>query len=104
LEAHTIESIPDEVLAYARSHEHRIDVNDLDKRVRALPDIFSMPKTNLAYARRMALNLQGKCIAAGRGDLAARIEAIIWDPKYEEKRKAVAQKNAELKAMMGRYK
>jgi hypothetical protein len=104
MECHTIEMIPDGVLAYARKHEHVIDVNDLDKRVRALPDIFSMPKTNLLYARAMALKLQLKCTAAGRGDLVAKIEFIMNDPTYEEKRKAVTQKNAEMKAALGSYR
>jgi hypothetical protein len=95
--------IPDEVLAYARKHEHVIDVNDLDKRVRALPDIFSMPKTNLTYARAMALKLQLKCTAAGRGDLVAKIEFIVNDPSYEEKRKVIEIKNAEMKEQLRRY-
>ena len=102
MDCHTIETIPEEVLAYARKHEHVIDVNDLDKRVRALPDIFSMPKTNLIYARTLALKLQLKCTAAGRGDLVARIDFIMSDPSYEEKRKAIAEKNKEMKEMLRR--
>jgi hypothetical protein len=99
MECHTPESIPDEVLAYAREHTHCLDVHDLDKRVRALPDIFSMPKTNLDYARALARRLQEKCLAAGRGDLVDKIEFIINDPSYEQKRKAIAEKNDQLKRM-----
>ena len=99
MECHTTESIPDEILAYARGHTHCMDVNDLDKRVRALPDIFSMPKTNLDYARALARRLQEKCRAAGRGDLVDKIEFIINDPTYEQRRKAIAEKNAELKRL-----
>ena len=99
MECHTVESIPDEVLAYARSHEFIVDVLNLDKRVRALPDIFSMPKTNLDYARALARRLQEKCAAAGRVDLVAQIEYIINDPIYEARRKAVAEKNEQLKRM-----
>jgi hypothetical protein len=104
MEAHTPESIPDEVLEYARSRCYDICVSNLDKRVAALPDIFSMPKTNLEYARTMARKLQDKCRAAGRGDLVDKIEFIINDPSYEEKRKAIAARNVELKKMWAKVK
>ena len=94
---HTVESIPDEVLAIARKKVFEIDVKDLDKRVRALPDIFTMPKTNLCYAKTLAAKLRAKCLAAGRGDLVNEIDRIVADPSYEERRKAIAVKNTELK-------
>jgi hypothetical protein len=76
-----------------------MDVNDLDKRVRALPDIFSMPRTNLDYARALAVKLQDKCKRAGRDDLVKKIQTIIDDPSYEAKRKLVAEKNEQLKLL-----
>ena len=94
---HTVESIPDEILAIARKKVFEIDVNDLDKRVRALPDIFSMPKTNLCYAKTLAAKLRTKCLSAGRGDLVAEIDRIVSDTSYETKRKAIEAKNDELK-------
>lgn len=104
MEAHTPESIPDEVLEYARTRCYDICVTNLDKRVAALPDIFSMPKTNLTYARELARKLQVKCKAAGRQDLVDKIEFIINDPSYEEKRKAIATRNVELKKLWAKTK
>jgi hypothetical protein len=104
MEVHTPESIPDEVLEYARNRCYDICVNNLDKRVAALPDIFSMPKTNLEYARKLARRLQEKCKAAGRQDLVDKIEFIINDPSYEAKRKAVEEQNKKLKEIWAKVK
>ena len=104
MEAHTPESIPDEILAYASKHCYDICVSNLDKRVAALPDIFSMPKTNLEYARKLARKLQDKCRAAGRGDLVDKIEFIINDPSYEEKRKVVEEQNKRIREIWKKVK
>jgi hypothetical protein len=100
MEAHTPESIPDEVMRIAREHHFKIDVNDLDKRVRALPDIFSMPKTNLCYARAMAAKLRTKCQAAGRCDLVAKIDEIVADPKYDKIRAELKARNEHMKELL----
>lgn len=104
MEAHTPESIPDEVLEYARTRCYDICVTNLDKRVAALPDIFSMPKTNLEYARKLARALQEKCRAAGRGDLVNKIETIVNDPSYEEKRKVIEEQNKKLREIWTKVK
>lgn len=104
MEAHTPESIPDEILEYARTRCYDICVTNLDKRVAALPDIFSMPKTNLEYARTMARRLQDKCRSAGRGDLVDKIEFIINDTSYEAKRKAVEEQNKRLREIWSKVK
>jgi hypothetical protein len=50
-------------------------------------EIFEAPNTRLPYARKQATRLMEICIAKGRGDLAAELEFMIHDPKYEEKQK-----------------
>lgn len=101
MEAHTIEGIPEEIIALAMKHTFKVDVSNLDKRVRAMRDIFEAPKTDLSYARRQAEALKFKCVSSGRGDLAAELEFIIHDPSYEEKRKA---RQAAIDATKARYK
>lgn len=101
MEAHTIEGIPEEVIALAMKHTFKVDVTNLEKRVRAMRDIFEAPKTDLKYARAQAERLRLKCVTAGRGDLASELEFIINDPSYEEKRKA---RQAAIDATKARYK
>lgn len=101
MEAHTIEGIPDEIIAMAMKHAFKVDVTNLEKRVRALEEIFEAPKTDLPYARRQALRLFEKCVSAGRGDLANKVQSIMFDPVYDERRKA--RKEA-VEATKARYK
>jgi hypothetical protein len=101
LEAHTIEGIPEEIIKLAIAHQFKVDVMNLDKRVRALKEIFEAPKTDLPYARKQALRLFEKCVTAGRGDLANEVHRIMFDPSYEEKRKA---RQAAVDATKARYK
>jgi hypothetical protein len=101
MEAHTIEGIPEEIIRMAVEHQFKVDVLNLDKRVRALKDVFDAPKTDLPYARKMALRLFEKCVTAGRGDLANEVQRIMFDPSYDEKRKA--RKEA-VDATKARYK
>lgn len=84
----SIEDVPEELAEYARKRTYKIEVSNLDKRVRALRDIFEAPKTNLIYARNMAIRLRDKCVTAGRGDLANEVSYIMYNPIYAEKRKS----------------
>ena len=101
MEAHTIEGIPEEIIALAMRHQFTVDVANLEKRVRALREIFEAPKTDLPYARKQALRLFEKCVTAGRGDLANEVQAIMFSPVYEERRKA---RRAAVEATKARYK
>jgi hypothetical protein len=85
----------------AVEHQFKVDVMNLDKRVKALDGVFSAPKTDLKYARVQALRLFEKCVTAGRGDLAQEVQRIMFDPRYEERRKA---RKAELDAAKARFK
>ena len=82
----SIEDVPEELAEYARKRTYRIDVSDLDKRVRALRTVFEAPKGNIGYARMMADRLWCKCVSAGRGDLAHEITVMKYDPQYIKKR------------------
>ena len=82
----SIEDVPQELSEYAKKHAFKVDVSNLDKRVRALRMVFESPKGNLGYARMMADRLWCKCVTAGRGDLAAEITAMKYDPQYIKKR------------------
>lgn len=101
MEAHTIEGIPEEIIKLAIAHQFKVDVTNLEKRVRALEEIFAAPKTDLPYARKQALRLFEKCVSAGRGDLANKVQSIMFDPVYDERRKA--RKEA-IEATKARYK
>ena len=90
-----VEEVPEVVLAYGTGRVHPIDTMDLDKRVRAMREIFEAPRTNLPHARKQAARLRDKCIAKGRGDLALELQQMIDDPAYAERqaeRKRLADK------------
>ena len=89
--------MPEELSAYAKKRTYLVDVANLDKRVRALRQVFEAPKTNLAYARQMADRLWARCVSAGRGDLAAEVVYIMYDGTYEKKRASNKQAAEEAK-------
>jgi hypothetical protein len=93
----TVEEVPQELGEYAKKHTYLVDVMNLDKRVRTLRQVFEAPKTNLAYARKMADRLWAKCVSAGRGDLAAEVMYIMYDAHYEKKRATNKQAAEEAK-------
>jgi hypothetical protein len=93
-----VEEIPEVILAYGTTVAHPIDTLDLDKRVRAMREIFEAPRTNLPHARKQAARLRDKCIAKGRGDLAFELQTMIDDPVYEERQKAAKEAIAAAKA------
>lgn len=82
-----VEEIPEVILAYGTTVAHPVNVTDLDKRVRAMREIFEAPRTHLPHARKQARRLLDKVIAAGRGDLAFQLQQMIDDPIYEERQK-----------------
>lgn len=93
-----VEEIPEVILAYGTTIAHPIVTTDLDKRVRAMREIFEAPHTNLTHARKQAARLRDKCIAKGRGDLALELQMMIDNPVYEERQKAAKEAIAEAKA------
>lgn len=86
-----VEEIPEVILAYGTSRAHPIDTQDLDKRVRAMREIFEAPRTRLPHARKQAARLRDICIARGRGDLAEQLQHMIDDPIYAERQKERAE-------------
>lgn len=104
MQAFNIEDVPEELAAYARDHSFSIDVNDLDRRVKALRQIFETPKTNLVYARHLAGRLFSRCVSAGRGDLANEIQRIMYDPSYQllrdARQKAIDESKRKFKTAM----
>jgi len=87
-----VEEIPEAVLAYAQAREYQVVTTDLDKRVRAMREIFEAPRTHLPHARKQAARLRDICIRKGRGDLALELQQMIDDPVYEERQ--IARKKA----------
>ena len=93
-----VEEIPEVISAYATAREYRVDTTDLEKRVRAMREIFEAPRTHLPHARKQAERLKTICIRKGRGDLAAELDYMIHDPVYEERQKARQAQIDEAKA------
>ena len=83
-----VEEIPEVILAYGTTVAHPIVTKDLDKRVRAMREIFEAPRTHLPHARKQAERLRDICIAKGRGDLALELQHMIDTPIYAERQKA----------------
>ncbi len=80
-----VEEIPEVILAYGTTVAHPIVTKDLDKRVRAMREIFEAPRTHLPHARKQAERLRDICIAKGRGDLALELQHMIDTPIYAER-------------------
>jgi hypothetical protein len=80
-----VEEIPEVISAYATAREYRVVTTDLEKRVRAMREIFEAPRTHLPHARKQAERLKDICTRKGRGDLAAELDYMIHDPVYEER-------------------
>jgi tRNA/tmRNA/rRNA uracil-C5-methylase (TrmA/RlmC/RlmD family) len=95
-----VEEVPEVVLALGTSTLYQVTTTDYEKRVRAMREIFEAPNTRLPYARKQAERLKEICIRKGRGDLAAELEFMIHDPKYEERQKARLEEIAKAKAAM----
>ena len=87
-----VEEIPEVISAYATAREYRVITTDLEKRVRAMREIFEAPRTHLPHARKQAERLKDICTRKGRGDLAAELDYMIHDPVYEERQ--IARKKA----------
>lgn len=93
-----VEEVPEVVLAYGTSRVHPVDTLDMEKRVRAMREIFEAPRTHLPHARKQAARLRDKCIAMGRGDLAQELQSMIDDPVYDERQAARKKQIDEAKA------
>jgi hypothetical protein len=79
-----------------------VEPRNLEKRARAIVELISDPGQNEKYIRKMASELQIKCINSGKQNLAAGIGEAMSLISASETRKINLEKREELKKRMAK--